>query len=62
MLQFLLVFLGSVAMGEPSSWGESIRAYEQAKKVLPFKREDVVPVKRVSLCEVKFIIYIAYVF
>lgn len=40
-----------MASNEPSSWGESIRQYEQSKKVLPFKKEDIVPAKRIGLCE-----------
>jgi hypothetical protein len=40
-----------MAAPEASSWGDSIRQYEQAKRVLPFKREDIIPATRISLCE-----------
>ena len=41
-----------MASEEPSSWGETIRAYESGKKALPWRPGDVQPVQKLGAFEV----------
>jgi hypothetical protein len=42
----------AMASEEPSSWGETIRAYESGKKALPWRPGDVQPVQKLGAFEV----------